>query len=113
MTKRNSRTVRAAYLAALIQGLGVTWPVLSGLLLFKATIGAIVGVLEGWGIGQGIYFAFITGLTIGYGDLAPRQPLTQLLAVVIGFSGVLLTGLIAALAVKAITAVPREASDSA
>jgi hypothetical protein len=113
MANRNTRTVRAAYLAALIQGLGVTWPVLSGLLLFKASMGAIVGILEGWGIGQGIYFAFITGLTIGYGDLAPRQALTQLLAVVIGFSGVLLTGLIAALAVKAIYAVPRESSDNA
>jgi len=111
MTERNARTVRAAYLAALIQGLGVTWPVLSGLLLFKASMGAIVGIVEGWGIGQGIYFAFITGLTIGYGDLAPRQPLTQLLAVVIGFSGILLTGLVAALAVKAIYAVPQ--SDSA
>jgi hypothetical protein len=113
MAKRDSRTVRATYLAALIQGLGVIWPVLSGLLLFKACTGAIVGVLEGWGIWQGIYFAFITGLTIGYGDLAPRQTLTQLLAVVIGFAGVLLTGLIAALAVKAIHAVPRESSDNA
>lgn len=113
MTKRNSRTVRATYVAALIQGLGVTWPVLSGLLLFKAGLGAIVGVLEGWGVGQGIYFAFITGLTIGYGDLAPRQSLTQLLAVVIGFSGVLLTGLVAALAVKAISAVPRESPNNA
>jgi len=113
MTKINSSTVRVAYLAALIQGLSVTWPVLSGLLLFKAGLGAIVGVLEGWGVGQGIYFAFITGLTIGYGDLAPRQSLTQLLAVVIGFSGVLLTGLIAALAVKAIHAVPRELPDNA
>jgi hypothetical protein len=113
MAKINSRTVRAAYLAALIQGLAVIWPVLSGLLLFKAGTGAIVGVLEGWGIWQGIYFAFITGLTIGYGDLAPRQPLTQLLAVAIGFSGVLLTGLIAALAVKAIYAVPRESPDNA
>ena len=112
MTKRNSRMVRATYLAALIQGLGVTWPVLSGLLLFKAGLGTIVGVLEGWGVGQGIYFAFITGLTIGYGDLAPRQSLTQLLAVVIGFSGVLLTGLVAALAVKAIHAVPRELPDN-
>ena len=113
MTKRNSRTVRAAYLAALIQGLDVTWPVLSGLLLFKAGMGAVVGILEGWGVWQGIYFAFITGLTIGYGDLAPRQPVTQLLAVVIGFSGVLLTGLVAALAVKSISAVPRELSDNA
>jgi uncharacterized membrane protein YjjP (DUF1212 family) len=113
MSNRNSRTARAAYLAALTQGLNVTWPVLSGLLLFKAGAGAIVGVLEGWGIWQGIYFAFITGLTIGYGDLAPRQTLTQLLAVVIGFSGVLLTGLVAALAVKAIHAMPRDSSDGA
>jgi hypothetical protein len=97
----------------LIQGLGVTWPVLSGLLFFKAGMGAVVGLLEGWGIGQGIYFAFITGLTIGYGDLAPKQPLTQVLAVAIGFSGILLTGLVAALAVKAIHALPRESSDNA
>ena len=113
MTNMSSRAVRGSYLAALVQGLGVTWPVLSGLLVFKAGVGAIVGVLEGWGIWKGIYFAYITGLTIGYGDLAPRQPLTQLLAIVIGFSGVLLTGLVAALAVKAIQAVPRDLSPSA
>ena len=113
MANRDSRAVRGAFLAALIQGLAVTWPILSGLLIFKAGVGAIVGVLEGWGIGQGVYFAYITGLTIGYGDLAPRQPLTQLLAIVIGFSGVLLTGLVAALAVKAIQAVPRDLSPSA
>ena len=76
--------------------------------MFKASLGVIVGILEGWGIWQGVYFAYVTGLTIGYGDLAPRQPLTQLLAVIIGFSGVLLTGLVAALAVKAFQAMPRE-----
>ena len=113
MADRNARVVRAAYLAALIQGLGVTWPVLSGLLLFKASLGAIVGVIEGWGVWQGVYFAYITGLTIGYGDLSPRQALTRFLAVVIGFSGVVLTGLVAALAVKAIQAVPRRSSDNA
>ena len=112
MAEGNSRVVRAAYFAALIQGLGVTWPVLSGLLLFKASVGAIVGVIEGWGVGQGVYFAFITGLTIGYGDLAPQQALTRFLAVAIGFSGILLTGLVAALAVKAIQAAPRPSSDS-
>ena len=113
MAERNSRAVRAAYFAALIQGLGVTWPVLSGLLLFKASVGAIVGVIEGWGVWQGVYFAYVTGLTIGYGDLAPKQALTRFLAIAIGFSGVLLTGLVAALAVKAIQAVPRPSSDSA
>jgi Ion channel len=113
MPERNSRAIRAAYLAALIQGLGVTWPVLSGLLLFKAGVGAIVGVIEGWGVWQGVYFAYVTGLTIGYGDLAPQQALTRFLAIVIGFSGVLLTGLVAALAVKAMQAAPRPSPDNA
>jgi len=108
MPEAKSSAVRAAYLAALIYGLGVTWPILSGLLLFKAGVGAIVGLIEGWGVWQGVYFAYVTGLTIGYGDLAPRQPLTQVLAVAIGFSGIFLTGLVAALAVKAMSAVPRE-----
>lgn len=113
MANMNSRSVRGSFLAALGQGLAVTWPILSGLLVFKAGMGAIVAVLEGWSIWQGIYFAYVTGLTIGYGDLAPRQPLTQLLAIVIGFSGVLLTGLVAALAVKAIQAVPLQQSRGA
>ena len=64
-------------------------------------------------IWQGVYFAYVTGLTIGYGDLAPKQALTRFLAIAIGFSGVLLTGLVAALAVKAIQAVPRPSSDNA
>ncbi len=108
MPEAKSSAVRAAYLAALIYGLRVTWPILSGLLLFKAVMGAIVGLIEGWGVWQGVYFAYVTGLTIGYGDLTPRQPLTQLLAIAIGFSGVLMTGLVAALAVKAISTVPRQ-----
>ena len=69
-------------------------------------MGAIVGVIEGWGVWQGVYFAYVTGLTIGYGDLAPREVVTRFLAIVIGFSGILLTGLVAALAVKAIQTLP-------
>lgn len=113
MAEGNSRALRAAYFAALVQGLRATWPILSGILLFKAGLGAIVGVIEGWSIWQGVYFAYVTGLTIGYGDLVPRQTLTQVLAIAIGFSGVLLTGLVAALAVKAIQAVPRPSSCNA
>src|SRR5262245_65116305 len=93
-----------------VAGLAIVWPVLSGLLLVKALLGAIVGLVEGWGVWQGIYFAFVTGLTIGYGDLAPRHVLTRLLAVAIGFLGITLTGLVAALAVKAFQVAPRTAT---
>jgi hypothetical protein len=42
--------------------------------------------------------------TIGYGDFAPRTLLARVLAIVIGMCGVLVTALVAALAVKALTA---------
>jgi hypothetical protein len=53
-------------------------------------------------VGESIYFAFVSGLTIGYGDLAPKEPLSRILAIVIGFTGILLTGLVAAVAVRAL-----------
>jgi uncharacterized protein involved in exopolysaccharide biosynthesis len=67
-------------------------------------LGSLVGVIERWGVWKGIYFAMITGLTIGYGDLVPRQWPTQALAVAIGFLGIALTGIVAALAVRALQA---------
>ncbi len=104
MTYPRSTSIRLVYLSSLIDGLRVTWPILSGLLMLKASLGMIIGAIEHWGIWQGIYFAFITGLTIGYGDLVPRQPLTQVLSIAIGFAGIGLTGLVAALAVRALQA---------
>ena len=104
MTYEKSNSIRLIYLSSMVDGLRVTWPILSGLLIVKAGLGVIIGAVENWGVWQGIYFAFITGLTIGYGDLVPRQPLTQVLAVAIGFSGIALTGLVAALAVRALQA---------
>ena len=95
------------YLRSFADGLAVLWPVVSGLLLIKAGLGAIVGLVEGWGLWKGLYFAFITGLTIGYGDLVPTRPATQILAVVIGLLGVVLMGLVAGLAVKAFEVTPR------
>jgi voltage-gated potassium channel len=38
--------------------------------------------------GGAVYFAFVTGLTIGYGDIVPRQALTRALAMAIGFGGI-------------------------
>ena len=60
----------------------------------------------GWNIAQGVYFAFVAGLTIGYGDLAPSRVLTKTLAMVIGLLGLAVTGLVAALAVTAFEATP-------
>src|SRR5262245_58910761 len=97
------------FLRGLGRGIGVVWPVLSGILLWQLVFGLLVTWHERWSLGDGLYFTFITGLTIGYGDLVPHQPLSRFLAIVIGSSGTVLTGLIAAIAVHALqTAVPSQ-----
>ena len=53
-------------------------------------------------MGKSLYFTFVTGLTIGYGDLTPKHVLGRLLAIVIAFAGVVLIGLVAAVTVQAL-----------
>ena len=65
-------------------------------------LGLVIGHLEGWRIIDALYFTFVTGFTIGYGDLTPRHDVSRFLAVVIGFAGIVLTGHIAAVSVKAL-----------
>ena len=100
----SSRELRRRFFRVLWRELDVIWPILSGLIAVKVALGIVVARVEGWSLGSGMYFAFITGLTIGYGDLAPSRPITRTIAVLIGFTGILLTGLVAAVAVRALTA---------
>ena len=94
-------TIRRIFAHAFFDGLHIIWPVLSVILAFIAGVGVVVGLVEGWGVWRGLYFAFITALTIGYGDLVPTRPLTQLLAVLAGFAGITMAALLAGLAVRA------------
>mgnify|MGYP003399671682 CR=1 FL=1 len=72
----DSRTLRRNFAVGLLTGLRVVWPILSILLVLIIALGLVVGLLEGWSIHESIYFAFVSGLTIGYGDLAPKSLLT-------------------------------------
>jgi hypothetical protein len=99
----DSSTLRKRFLAGLSKGLRVVWPILSGLLVAIVVLGLAVGMIEGWSIQDSIYFSFVSGLTIGYGDLAPKTLLGRVLAIFIGITGVLVTALVAAIAVKALT----------
>src|SRR5262245_55149552 len=42
-------------------------PILSAVLAIQVALGLLVGFVEGWSVGDAIYFTFVTGLTIGYG----------------------------------------------
>ncbi len=98
------RAMRRQFLANLGVGLRVVWPILSALLVLIVVLGIVVGRIEGWSFVESLYFAFISGLTIGYGDLVPKAPLSRVLTVAIGMTGILLTGLVAAVGVQALLA---------
>ena len=100
----DARTMRRNFAAGLAAGLRVVWPILAGLIGLMIALGLVVGLREGWSIQESLYFAFISGLTIGYGDLAPKTLLARTLAILIGVCGVLFTALLAAVAVKALGA---------
>jgi len=97
------RVLRRSFVAGLLKGFQVVWPVLSFLLVLIVALGVVAGLVEGWSLQESVYFSFVSGLTIGYGDFAPKTLLGRALAITIGVSGVLVTALIAAIAVKALT----------
>jgi hypothetical protein len=96
------RALRQKFLAGLYAELRVVWPILSGLLGSMIALGLVIGLREGWSVQESVYFAFVSGLTIGYGDFTPRFLLTRVLAIFIGVCGILLTALLAAIAVRAL-----------
>lgn len=79
--------------------------ILVGHILLLLAGGFAISMIEGLQLGEAVYFAFITGLTIGYGDIAPATTLGQIVSVVIGLTGLLFTGITVAVATRALHSV--------
>jgi hypothetical protein len=94
--------MRRRFVRALGRELVVVWPILFGLVIWQLFLGVLVSLIERWRLGDALYFTYVTGLTIGYGDLVPRHALSRILSALIALSGVLLMGLVAAIGVKAL-----------
>jgi voltage-gated potassium channel len=62
----------------------------------------IISITEARPFGEALYFAFITGLTVGYGDIVATTAIGQVISVLLGLVGLLFTGLVVALAVRAL-----------
>jgi len=111
-SKSKSRRMRRRFFASLFQQLRILWPIFSGVLVVIVGSGALAGWIEGWQLGDTLYFTFVTGLTIGYGDLVPKQTIARVLALVIGLCGIVLTGLVAAASVQALHSADPDRSNS-
>ena len=94
--------MRRQFVCAFWRDTRIVWPILSALVVWQVALGAIVGMLEQWPWDTALYFTFITSLTVGYGDFVPKTDIGRLLVVLIGFAGILLTGLITAVGVRAL-----------
>ena len=69
--------IRWHFVLAFSRGLRVVGPILSSILACQLAFGLLIAWLEDWSLGDGVYFSFVTGLTIGYGDLVPRRALSR------------------------------------
>lgn len=99
-----SRQLRRFFFVELIHQVRVLWPIFSGIILGMAALGVVVGRIENWRIDESLYFTFVTGLTIGYGDFSPKHISARLLALAIGLAGIVLIGLVSAISVQALNA---------
>ena len=84
-------------------GLWLTLPMLLTLGVVITLIGQIVGRKEGWSPFESFYWAFVTGTTVGYGDLRPQQKVSRILSILIALLGLTFTGSLIAVAVHAAT----------
>jgi len=77
------------------------------LLAFLIAGAVTIAGVEDIPIGEAVYFSFITGLTVGYGDIAPHTTIGRIVSVALGFIGIVFSGMVVAIAVHAV----REAWD--
>ncbi|MGD9043516.1 MAG: potassium channel family protein [Desulfobacterales bacterium] len=63
---------------------------------------AVITLVEKMPFADTLYFAFVTGLTIGYGDIVAKTHFGRLIGILIGFVGILFTGLMVAVLVYAV-----------
>ena len=95
--------ITIAFLKQFALGFWETLPLLSSLGVGIALLGYAVGRKEGWSRFESIYRSFITATTVGYGDLRPINRGSRVVAILIAFLGLTLTGIVIALAVWAAT----------
>lgn len=92
-----------SFLRLFIYGISLASPLLIVLALLIVLMGQVVAARESWGRFDGVYWAFITATTVGYGDIRPVAPLSKVLSVLIALTGMIFTGIMVALAIHAAT----------
>ena len=83
--------------------LKITAPIWLLFIVLVVALGQIAGRIERWPPLSALYWSFVTATTVGYGDIRPASRGARVLAVVIALCGLVLFGVIVAIAVQATT----------
>ncbi len=76
--------------------------ILGALLALIILLGVAFAYCEGIPVGQGIYFSAITSTAVGYGDITPKTGIGQCISVMLACLGLVLFGLVVAVATRAL-----------
>ena len=83
-----------------------------GLVIWLVVNAAAIAYFEKMPFADALYFTLVTGLTIGYGDIAPVTIGGRVIAILTGLLGILITGLVVAVAVYALKEAMKPPTDS-
>ena len=84
-------------------GMFLIGPLVVLLLIVILGLGIAVGRVESWSRFDAVYWALITAMTVGYGDIKPIRKISKSLSIIIAFSGLILSGVTVAIALDAAT----------
>jgi voltage-gated potassium channel Kch len=82
-------------------GLWLSSPLWLSLAAAITLLGQVAGRAEGWSAFTSFYWSFVTATTVGYGDIRPVKKVSRIIAIVIAFLGLTLTGILIAVGVHA------------
>lgn len=94
--------VSGRFVRIFFQSLAVLSPILLALIGLIFGLGVVQARLMELSFGDGIYFAWVTAFTVGYGDLVPLGWLSRVCAMATALTGMIFTGIWVAIAVNAL-----------
>jgi len=82
--------------------------ILLSVLVLVIICALLIAIVEGIDLGNSLYLTFITAFTIGYGDITPVTVIGRVLSIIIGLIGIIFTGLVVAIATRALVSTIQE-----
>lgn len=88
------------FIELLAEGIQLVAPLVLFLCSFIVFFGMVVGHIEGWPRFDAVYWALITALTVGYGDIRPLRRRSKTLAIAITVAGIMFSGILVSITVR-------------